>query len=202
MPRGDPVHGIGVVRDADAIYGQLVPESYRPGAGDRWWSFQTGQALGKLLGPADQWLPDSLAAHGVERREHLAPEAVEDGQPLALGAGLAEPAGDGVQGADANRRQAGRGAQPAGGGDADPQAREGARTEADREQVDALPAARDRGCLLDLLEQSRRVPGLPLWGEAQPRLVQCLAVTPGAGDGVGGSGVEADDYQRNAALSP
>jgi hypothetical protein len=201
MPRGDPVHGVGVIRNADAMLGQLVPESYRPGAGDRRRRFQPRQALREFLGPADEWLPDSLAAIGVERREDLAAEAVEDGEPLPLGAGLADSTGDRVQRADATRRQAGRGAQPTGGGNADPQAGEGARTEADREQVDALPATRGRGRPLDLLEQGRRVPGLPLWGETQLRLVQRLAVTPSAGDGVGGSGIEADDNQRNAALS-
>jgi len=43
------------------------------------------------------------------------------------------------------------------------------------------------------------VPGLPLWGEPQLRIVQGLAVTPGAGGGVGGSGVEADDDQGDGS---
>jgi hypothetical protein len=39
------------------------------------------------------------------------------------------------------------------------------------------------------------VPGPPLRGEPQLRLVKDLAVAPGAGDGVDRRGVEADDDQ-------
>jgi hypothetical protein len=195
------VHGIGIVRDADAVTGQLVPESYRPGAGDRRRSFQILQLRGELLGPADPRLPDSLAASGVQSGEDLAAKAVEDGQPLPLGAGLADPPADRVEAADAARRQPGAGAQPARRGDADPQPGEGAGAEADGEQVDRSPAAGDRGRPLDLLEQGGRVPGPPSRREPQPRLVQSDAVAPGAGGGVSGRGVEADDDQRVPASS-
>lgn len=40
------------------------------------------------------------------------------------------------------------------------------------------------------------MPGPPLRGEPQLRLVQDLAVAPGAGDGVDRRGIEADDDQR------
>ena len=43
------------------------------------------------------------------------------------------------------------------------------------------------------------MPGPPVGGEPEQRLVQDLAVAPGAGGGVGGRGVEADDDQRRAA---
>jgi hypothetical protein len=39
------------------------------------------------------------------------------------------------------------------------------------------------------------VPRLASGGEAELRLVEDLAVAPGAGDGVEGGGVETDDYQ-------
>jgi hypothetical protein len=201
VPRGDPVHGVGIVRNPDAVSSQLVPKSYRPGAGDRRRRFQLRHALGELPRRADQRLPDSLARFGVERREDLAPVAIEDRQSLALGPGLPDPSGDGVERADATRRKVGAEAEPTRGGDPDSQAGERAGTEADRNQVDPLPAPRRRRGALDLLEQGRRVPGPPLGGEPQPRLVQSLAVAPGAGGGVGGRGVEADDDQRDAASS-
>jgi hypothetical protein len=46
------------------------------------------------------------------------------------------------------------------------------------------------------------VPGPPLRGEPQLRLVQYLAVAPGAGDGVNRRGVKADDDQGIATPSP
>jgi hypothetical protein len=42
----------------------------------------------------------------------------------------------------------------------------------------------------------------PPVGGAQQRLLQDLPVARGAGGGVGGRGIEADDDQRNAASSP
>jgi hypothetical protein len=41
----------------------------------------------------------------------------------------------------------------------------------------------------------------PPGGGTQQRLLQDLAVAPGAGDGVGGRGIEADDDQNDAASS-
>ena len=73
-----PVHGVGVVPKPNAFLGQLVPESYRPRAGDRRWSFQTCKPLRKLLRPADERLPGSLTPIRVKRREHL---AAARGQP-------------------------------------------------------------------------------------------------------------------------
>jgi hypothetical protein len=103
-----------------------------------------------------------------------------------------------VERADAARRQAEADAKPAGGRDPHPQAGEGAGAEPDRDQVDLLPAAgRDRGAL-DLLQQAGGVQGPPLRGETQLRLVEDLAVAPGAGDGVDRRGVEADDVQGRA----
>ena len=202
MPGGNPVHGIGIVRYPDAVSAQLVTKSYRPRAGDRRRRPQSLQALGELLGPAHQRLPEPLAPIGVERREDLAAIAVEDGEPLPGPAGLADSQRQGIEGADPDRPQAGGGAQPACGRDADPQPGEGAGPEADREQADSLPAPGRAGAALDLLEQRGRVPGPPLGGEPQLRLVQDLAVAPGAGGGVGGRGVEADEDQRGTASSP
>ncbi|HEV7481712.1 MAG TPA: hypothetical protein VGO13_01295 [Solirubrobacterales bacterium] len=201
MPRGDPVDGVGIVRYPDAVPSQLVPESYRPRARGRGWRGERGDALLQLLGTADQRLPDPLAALGVERREDLAAAGVEQRQALPLDPGLPDPAPDRVERGDAGRRQAEAGAEAARGGDADPQPGEGAGAEADGEQVDPLPTAGRRGAALDLLQQRGRVPGTPLGGPQQ-RLVQNLAVPPGAGGGVGGRGVEADDDQRRTVSSP
>jgi hypothetical protein len=196
------VDGIGVVRYPDAAAGQLVSEAYRPRPGDRRGSLQLRRPRRQLLGPVDGGLPEPLPRGRVERGEDLAAPAVEHGQPLLLGRGLADPDGEGVERADAARRQAEADAEPARGRDPDPQAGEGAGPEPDREQVDRLPAARRRSRALDLREQAGRVPGPPLRGEPQLRLVQYLAVAPGAGDGVNRRGVEADDDQGFATPSP
>jgi hypothetical protein len=201
VPRGDSVHGVGVVLYPDAQPGQLVPESYRPGPRCRRRRGQGRDALDQLLRPADQRLPDPVPIRGVERGEDLATAGVEHGQALAGDSGLAEAATDRVERADACHRQAEAGAEAAGAGDADPDPGEGAGAEPDRQQVDAVPPARRRGRALDLLEQRRRVPRPPVGGPQQ-RLVQSLAVAPGAGSGVGGRGVEADDYRRGAASIP
>jgi hypothetical protein len=198
MPRGDPVNGVGVVRDADAVLGQLLTKSYRPRAGYRRCGFQLGDQLGKLGRFVDGRLPDSLALVGVESGEDLAAEAVEHGKALALGTGLADPATERVESADAARRQAKRRPQPLRGGDADPDPGEGARTEPDRDQVDRFPATGGVGRRLDLGQQPGRMPGPPLSGEAQQRLVDDVAVAPGAGGRICGRGVETD-YDQSAA---
>jgi hypothetical protein len=202
VPRGDPVDRVGIVRYPDAVPSQLVPKSYRPRAGGRRWRRQRRHPLLELLGPADQRLPDPLAGRRVERREDLAAARVEDGEALAGGLGLPQRPPDRVQRADAGRRQAEAGGQPAGGGDADPQAGEGTGAEADDEALDPLPAPGRGGAALDLLEQGGGVPGAAVGSGSQQRLVQSLAAAPSAGGGVGGRGVEADERQRSGAPSP
>jgi hypothetical protein len=195
VARGDPVDGIGVVRNADAALGQLVTKAYRPRTGDRRGLGQRTEALGEFLRFVDRRLPDPGAVACVEGGENLPPPAVEDRQPLAGGARLADPGRDRVQGAYPAQRQAEAGAEAAPGRDPDPQAGEGAGTDADGDQVDRFPAAGGLGRMLDLAQQPGRVPGSTGRGEPQLRLVQNLAVAPGAGDGVDRRGVEADDDQ-------
>jgi len=201
VPPGDAVDGVGIVRYPDAVPCQLVPKSYRPRAGRRRRRRQRDDPLLELLRPADQRLPEPLARGGVERGEDLAATGVEDREAIDPGLALGQGKPDRVEGADAGRRQAEADGQPAGGGDADPQPGEGTGPEPDGEAVDPLPAAGRGGAALDLLEQRGRVPG-PAAGGAQQRLVQDLAVAPGADGGVDGRGVEADERQRRAASSP
>lgn len=214
MPRGNPVNGVGIVRYPDAVPGQLVPESYRPRAGGRRGLRQSGDAPLQLLGAADERLPDPLAAGAVERREDLAAAGVGNGEqigatpsPGASGArsgclALGHPRPERVQRADPGHRLGESGSQAARGRDPDPQPRERARAEPDAEQVDGLPAARGGGAALDFLEQGGRVPRPPLGGGPEQRLGEGLAVAPGAGGGVLGRGIEADDDQRGVALRP
>lgn len=213
MPRGDSVNGVGVVRYRDVVPGQFLPKSYRPRTGGPRGLAQPLQPLQQLLGAADERLPDPLPRLPVERREDLATAGVLHNQASAVtfppyrgishsGSGGAHAAREGVEGADAGDGQAEAGAEPAGGGDADPQAGEGAGAEADRDQVDGAPAAGGRRRPLDLGQQRGGVAGAPLGREAQQRLVQRLAVAPGAGGGVGSRGVEADDDQGGAASIP
>jgi hypothetical protein len=195
VPSGDPVDGIGIVRYADAVSGQLVTKSYRPRTGNHRGSVHCHDPLSQLLGPVDGRLPDPLALSRIEGGEDLAPPAVQHGQARA-GLRLPDSVGEGVEGADAPHRQPEADAQPLGGGDADAQPGEGPGAEADREQLDRVPAAGRRGRPLDLVEQAGRMEGPPLWGEPQLRLMQDLAVAPGAGDGVDRRGIEADDDQK------
>jgi len=195
VARGNPVDGIGVVRNPDAALGQLVTKSYRPRTSDRRGLAQGTEALGEFVGPVDGRLPDPGAVAGVEGGEDLPAPAVEDGQPLAGGTGLGDPGRDRVQGADPAQRQPEAGAEAPPGRDPDPQAGEGAGADPDGDQVDRIPAPGRLRRVLDLAQQPGRVPGPPGRGEPQLRLVQYFAVAPGAGDGVDRRGVEADDDQ-------
>ncbi|HEV2857340.1 MAG TPA: hypothetical protein VGW80_02925 [Solirubrobacterales bacterium] len=187
--------GVGLVRDADTVASQLFAESYRPGAGHSRGFVQRRQLLRQRLRTVDGRLPEPLPLGAVESSEDLAPPAVEDRQRAARVIGLRNPAAQRVEGADAPRRQAEADAEAAGGRDPDPDPGEGAGAETYSEQVDPVPAAGRGSCPLDLLQEPGRVPGPPLRGEPQLRLVQDLTVAPGAGDGVDRRGVEADDDQ-------
>jgi hypothetical protein len=201
VPRRDLVDGIGVVRDPDpACSFQLVTKSYRPGTADRGRRRELGEALRQRLRAHHRGLPDTGARRVVEGDEDLAAVAVEDGEPLAVRAGGADPGAERVEGRDAARLLAEARRQSLRGGDADPQAGEGAGAEPDRDQVDGVPAARRVGAALDLGQQAGRVARAALLGEPELRLGQDLAVAPGAGGGVEGRGVETDDEQEARPL--
>lgn len=214
MAPGDPVDRVGIVRYPDSVSAQLLAKSYRPRAGDRRRFAQFRDPLGQLLRPVDGRLPEPLAVGRIERGEDLATPAIQDRQrsPVPFGCyiagrnrrsfGLDDSRRQGVERADPSHGQAEADGKAAGAGDPDPQAGEGAGSETDREQVDRLPATDRRGRPLDLLQQPGRVQGPPGRGEPELRLVQDLAVAPGAGDGVDRRGVEADDYQGCATPSP
>jgi hypothetical protein len=76
--------------------------------------------------------------------------------------------------------------------DRDPDADEGTRTEADRDQVDLPPTARGLGYLLDRAEQSRRVARAVL-GRTYRLLGEDRVAAERGNCRVGGRGVEADD---------
>ena len=198
MARGDPVGWIGIVRYPDAVSGQLFSKAYRARTGRLQGLLQPGHPRRQLLRPVDRRLPEPLAARCIQGSEDLAAPAVEDGQRRRALVRLQDPPRQGVEGADAARRQPEADAEAAGRGDPDPQAGEGAGAEPDREQVDPLPSPCRGSRRLDLLEQAGRMQGPPLGGEPQLRLVQDLAVAPGAGDGVNRRGIEADDDQGRA----
>jgi hypothetical protein len=202
VARRDPVDGIGVVRDADAACSfQLVTKAYRPGTGGRRGRGQLPQPLGERLRAHHGGLPQGRALGVVESDEDLAAIAVEDREPLAGGPGRADPGAERVEGRDPAPRLAETERQSLGGRDADPQAGERAGTEPDRDQVDRPPAARRVGAALDLGEEPGRVQGPAALGEPEVRLGDDLAVGAGAGGGVGGRGVEADDDQEIRLLA-
>jgi hypothetical protein len=203
VARGDPVDGIGVVRDTDAAGSfKLDTESYRPGTADRRRRGHLGEPLRQRLRAHHRGLPERRPRHVVEGDEDLAAVAVEDREALPGGARRTDPGAERVERRDPACRLAEAERQPFGGGDPDPQAGERPRPEADRDQVDRLPAARGRGAALDLGEQPGRVQRPAALVQAQPRLGDDLAVAPGAGDRVGGRGVEADDDQGARLLPP
>jgi hypothetical protein len=196
VARRDPVDGIGVVRNADAAGSfQLVTKAYRPGTADRRRRGHFVKPLGERLRAHHGGLPDGGAVGVVEGDEDLAAVAVEDGEALAGRARRADPGTERVEGRDPAPLEAEAERQPLGGGDADPQAGERAGPEPDRDQIDRLPAARGVRAALDLGEETGRVQRPPALGEPEVRLGDDLAVAPGAGGGVRGGGVEADDDQ-------
>ncbi len=197
MPRGDPVHGVGVVRYLDVPARQLLPKSYRARSPAQHRSRRLGKPSRELLGRAQGRSPEALAGGRVERRADLAAARVLGDEALAVASGRRQAAGQCVEGADAADRQAAAQRQAAGGGDADPQAGEGARPDPDRDPLDPLPTAGRRRGPLDLLQQRRRVQGPALAGEADQLFVEDLAVARGAGRGVSGGGVEPDYGQRS-----
>jgi hypothetical protein len=197
VARRDLVDGIGVVRDADATGSfQLVTKAYRPGTADRRGLRQLGEPLRERLRAHHGGLPERRAVGVVEGDEDLAAVAVEDREALTARAGLADAGAERVEGGDAAPLQVEAEDQSFGGRDPDPQAGEGARAEPDRDQVDGLPAARGVGAALDLGEEPGRVQRPAALGEPEMGLGDDLAVAPGAGGGVGGRGVEADDDQE------
>jgi hypothetical protein len=214
VPRGNPVNGIGIVRYPDAVPGQLVPKSYRPGTRSRRRLRQLGHPPLQLLGPADERLPDPLALGPVERGENLAATGIADGEeitaPLSPGAGRRRsgsvgphhPQPERVERADSGDGLAEAAGQPTRGRDPDPQAGERAGPEPDTQQIDPRPASRRDGTALDLLEQSRCVLRTALCGRPEQRLAEDLTIAPSAGGGVLGRGIEADDDQRGVASSP
>jgi hypothetical protein len=201
MPRGDPVQGIGVVRNLDAVPNQLIAKSYRPRPGGQRRVRQPGGPLGKLSRGQGQGFPEALPGGRVERREDLPSARVQQGQGRALGAPFANPAPEGVKRAGARHRQAEAGAQRPRGGDADPQPGEGAWSQAHRDPIDLRPAASRGNSPLHLLQQARGVPGPPARNRADLRFAQNLAATGSANGGVVRRRIETDYDQLEPPLS-
>lgn len=199
MPRGDPVHGVGVVGHIDAPTRQLLPKSYRPRSGSQRGLGQRGDTFGELGRRCDERLPEPLSRRGVERGEHLTAASVEHSEGRRLSGGLAQPAADRIEGADTGRPEAEARAQPARGGDRYPHAGEGAGPEPDRDRPDPLPSACCRRRALDLAEQRGGVARAAVGGEPDQGLVQQLAAARRADRRVGRRRVEADDRERSAA---
>lgn len=201
MPRGDPVHRIGVVRNLDTVPNQLIAKSYRPRSGGQWRVRQPGGPLGKLDRGQGQGLPEALPGGGVERREDLPPARVQQGQGGALLASLANPPTEGIKRAGARHREVETGAQRLRGGDADPQPGEGAGAQPHRDPIDLRPAAGRGNSPLHLLQQARGVPGPPARNRADLRFAQNLAATRSADGGVVRRRIEADYDQLGPSLS-
>ena len=138
----------------------------------------------------------------VERREDLAAVAVEHRQPLAprpRPPPIPRPSASSVQtpraGRPGRRRARARWRSPI----RRPVKEPGPSPTAIRSTRSQPPAAVGRAPR-PRSSSAGRVPRPPVRGEPQLRLVQDLAVAPGAGGGVGGRGVEADDDQASLPL--
>lgn len=178
-----------------------MSKSYRPRTGCRGRRGQRRDPLGKVIGRTDQRLPEPLAVGAIEGGEDLAAARVEQGQPGARRARLGQAQADRVERADAAHRQPKTGGKATRGGDPDPQANEGAGAEADGESLDPLPTAGSLSGCLYRAQQGGRVLGLAVGARPQQRLVQDVAVAPGADGGVDRGGVEANDGQGGVASS-
>jgi hypothetical protein len=199
VPRGDPVHGIGVVGNLGAPTRQLIPKSYRARSTCQGRRRQRGEPLSERLRGEYQRLPKSLAGSGVEGGESLSAARVEDGEPRpAVRSDLRQAASQYVEGADAGRRHPGAGGESAGGGDADANPDEGAGTETDRDPPHRLPGSGSGDGSLDLGQQSGRVAWAAIGRRPDQLFVQDLAAARRADGGVGSRRIESDD--RGALL--
>jgi hypothetical protein len=198
MARGDAVHGVGVARDLDRLARQLLPKSYRARSAAQRRRGQRRDPPGELLGRAQRRAPAALAAGSVERGGDLAAAGVENGEPVALPGGLAEPAGERVERPHPAQREAAAQAQRPAGGDADAQPGEGAGADADGEPADGIPAPGRGRRPLDLGEQRRGVLRAALLGEPERGLEEQLLAAQRGDRRVLGRGVEADQGRRGA----
>ena len=206
MARSDIGGRVGVIRDVGpACSFQARHEIVSPGTGDRRGRDSPGRA-------APRTPPGSILLRLPERSRHQ--QSVEGGRrprrgnrrgrraapPVAPAAAIPAPSASRVEtprpGIPSAHRQA------FGGGDPDPQAGERARPEPDRDQVHRPPAARRVGAALDLGEEPGRVARPAAVVQPELGLGEDLAVAPGAGGGVEGRGVEADDDQEIRPLVP
>ena len=183
--------------------GQLLPKSYRARSGRQRRRRRAPRRARRAPRAGRRTGSQSRSpVGGVERREDLAAAGVEDGE---RGSPLAAPLADARARARraCRRRAAGRprlGAEPRAVAIPIRRPVNEPGPSPTAISVDRLPAAGGVGRALDLGQQRRsRAAGLPCSERPEQRLVQDLAVAPGADGGVGGRGVEADDDQRRPA---
>ena len=174
MPRGDPVDGVGVVRNLDAATRQLIAKSYRPRSGCQ--RAVAGSSATRSASSAGETTNGSQSRSPPARRARRRPRRGARRAPRGRRAPLAAsamPAAERVERADAAHRQAGARA-PSARAVAIPIRRPvkepGPTPTAIRST--ALPAAGGLGRPLDLGEQRGRVPRAAVGREAEQRLVR------------------------------
>ena len=198
VARGDPVDGIGVVRYPDAVSrparDEIVPPPNRRPTGLR---RSSRDPLGELLGPADA--PAPRAARRRRRRARRRPRrGSRRGRPAARPPPPASPipraSASSVQTPRAGRPRLAPSPRAVAIPTRRPVKEPGPSPTAIRSTAPQPPAAVGRSAR-PRSSSPVACSGPPLRGEPQQRLVQDLAVAPGAGGGVDGRGVEADDDQ-------
>ena len=201
MPRGDPVHGVGVIGNVEPRLASSSRNRTAPDPAASGGSGSRRAALGELGRGGDQRLPEPLATRRVKGGEGLAAAGVQDGEaaPLA-GTGADRPSPGQVHRACRRRSPAGRCWPP---GRARSRSRSGCRRRTrararpragrPRSQPPAASAARSTSA-----SSAVECRGLPSAREPEQRLVEHLAAARRADGGVGGRRVEADDRHRAA----
>jgi hypothetical protein len=202
MPRGDAVHGVGVIGDLDRPARQLLPESYRAGSAAQNRFRQHRDPCGELLRGPEPRPPEPFAVVRVDRRRDLAPLGIEHGEAPSVAGEHAQTPAKRIEGADAAQRQPPTEGQRPSRGDADPQTGERAGADPDRDPLHRRPAAYRIDRPLDLGQKRGRVLRPALLGEAEQRLVDDLAVAYRGDGGVARRRIEADRYQRAATSEP
>lgn len=195
MSRGDPVDGIGIVGYEHAPSCQLMTKSYRPGSGCQRNLRQLSSPFGEDPRRQHDRAPESLVRRGEEGGEDLAAARVEyrqTGAAESVGV-LSEGAAESVKRARPTHGQPGAGAEPAGGGDPDPDPGERAGPQANGDRTNGSPGPGGLRRPLHLGQQGGRVARSAIRPQTEHGLVQHLTAARRADRGVLGRRVEADD---------
>jgi len=158
------VDGICVIGNLNTPTRQLITESYRARSACQRWLGQACGTISEVPRRGNEGLPEALVTSRVECSEDLPASGIEYGETAATGFSLhlracegrsAQPPPNRVQRADSAHRQASASRQSICGRQADANADERARPEANRDPPNCVPASSAPDRSLDLSQQRR-----------------------------------------------